>query len=288
MNLCLPSMMQRSSRLILLLGILACAQAAVCQAPLAYPDSAEGLQKLVEQLHAAARHNDSEAFRLIAEPLLFTEHEAWFKDVFGERYGTYASDSYKARSRQFVNVMRETFRTLERQGLTRPEIEKIDDPCRSHALTVEYPVLFARIKTVPLYSLRYKKKKGTFTTLGFFIYADRGFRYVGNVALGPIPKPGTPKPVNVGPNIQVKKLVHKPQPQYPEQARKARIQGTVRLEAMVGVDGSVRSLSLLSGHCWLAEAAIAAVRQWRYTPTLENGVPVEVTTTIDIIFTLSS
>jgi protein TonB len=65
------------------------------------------------------------------------------------------------------------------------------------------------------------------------------------------------------------------------------VQGTVRLRAVVSPQGSVEQLQLISGHPLLAQAAIQAVRQWQYKPTLLNGQPVEVMTEIEVSFNLS-
>ena len=62
----------------------------------------------------------------------------------------------------------------------------------------------------------------------------------------------------------------------------------VRLHAIIGKDGSVMQLEVISGHPLLVDAALNAVRQWVYQPTLLEGKPVEVDTTIDVIFQLSA
>jgi len=82
-------------------------------------------------------------------------------------------------------------------------------------------------------------------------------------------------------------LVHQVTPQYPPLARQARIQGTVVLQAVIGKDGTVQNLHVLTGHPMLTEAAVDAVRQWRYKPYYLNGEPVEVDTQINVNFTLS-
>jgi len=82
-------------------------------------------------------------------------------------------------------------------------------------------------------------------------------------------------------------LIAQPRPMYPPLAKQARIQGVVELNAVIGKDGTVGSLSVVKGHPLLVQAAIDAVKQWRYKPTLLNGEPVEVQTTIDVNFTLS-
>jgi protein TonB len=71
-------------------------------------------------------------------------------------------------------------------------------------------------------------------------------------------------------------------------AKSARIQGEVVLSAVIDATGQIQNLQLVSGHPMLVPAAIAAVRQWRYKPYLLNGQPVEVETTITVIFSLSS
>lgn len=82
-------------------------------------------------------------------------------------------------------------------------------------------------------------------------------------------------------------LITQVQPIYPPLAREARIQGTVVLHAVIGTDGAVQGLELVSGHPFLAPAALEAVKQWKYRPYLLNGVPAEVQTTINVNFILS-
>ncbi len=106
----------------------------------------------------------------------------------------------------------------------------------------------------------------------------------------PAPQPPAPAahaPVRVGGNVQAAKLVHQVRPVYPPLARQARISGTVRLEAVISRSGLIESLQVMSGHPLLTQAALDAVRQWVYQPTLLNNVPVEVLTQIDVNFKLS-
>jgi len=93
--------------------------------------------------------------------------------------------------------------------------------------------------------------------------------------------------VRVGGLIKPPTPLYEPRPSYPTIARQARISGVVHLEALIGTDGSVRGVRLVSGHPLLVQAAIGAVRRWRYTPTLLNGDPIEVVMVIDVSFTLS-
>jgi protein TonB len=103
----------------------------------------------------------------------------------------------------------------------------------------------------------------------------------------PPPKPKPTGPVRVGGNVQAARIVNRVQPVYPPLARQTRISGTVRLHAIISKDGTIQQLEVMSGHPLLQQAALDAVRQWRYQPTLLNGEPVEVDTTIDVIFSLN-
>ena len=103
----------------------------------------------------------------------------------------------------------------------------------------------------------------------------------------PPPKAATPKRIRVGGQVESAKLIFKPQPEYPPLAKMARIQGTVRLEAIISKDGTIQDLKVIQGHPLLVKAALEAVQRWRYQPTLLNGDPVEVVTEIDVNYTLA-
>jgi len=102
-----------------------------------------------------------------------------------------------------------------------------------------------------------------------------------------VEKPATPQRIRVGGNVQAANLIRKVTPQYPPLAKQARVQGTVRFQAIIGKDGTIQNLQLITGHPLLVPAATDAVKQWLYKPTLLNGEPVEVVTQIDVNFTLS-
>jgi protein TonB len=102
-----------------------------------------------------------------------------------------------------------------------------------------------------------------------------------------VPKVATPQRVRVSQGVSQGLLIHKVQPQYPPLARQARIQGTVVLQALIGKDGNIQNLHVVSGHPMLTNAALEAVKEWKYKPYYLNGELVEVETTINVNFTLS-
>ncbi len=111
---------------------------------------------------------------------------------------------------------------------------------------------------------------------------------IGGVGGGPPPPPpkASVQRIRVGGNVQQAKMAHMVQPIYPTIAKTAHIQGTVTLHAVIAKDGSVQELQYIAGPPLLMRPAMDAVRQWRYQPTLLNGEPVEVDTTISVVFTL--
>ena len=94
-------------------------------------------------------------------------------------------------------------------------------------------------------------------------------------------------PVLVGGDVQAAKLIKRVVPVYPRPASEFRISGTVHLLGIIAKDGTIQRLQVLSGHPLLWQAALDAVSQWVYRPTVLNGQPVEVEAPIDVIFTLS-
>jgi protein TonB len=102
----------------------------------------------------------------------------------------------------------------------------------------------------------------------------------------PPPKPAAPTRVKQGGNVTAASILNQTRPVYPALARQARIQGNVVLHAIIDKDGKVAQLEVISGHPLLVQSALDAVKQWRYKPTLLNGDPVEVDTTITVTFTM--
>jgi TonB family protein len=94
-------------------------------------------------------------------------------------------------------------------------------------------------------------------------------------------------PLRISSVVMQNMLVHQVAPKYPESARKKNIQGIVKLDVIVGKDGSVKSVKVTDGQKDLGKAAVKAVKQWKYKPTLLQGKPVEVETTVDLQFHLT-
>jgi periplasmic protein TonB len=108
-----------------------------------------------------------------------------------------------------------------------------------------------------------------------------------NLAYIPKLQPVVPQRIRISQGVTSGMLIHRVEPPYPLLAKQARVQGDVVLKAIIDKEGNIQDLQLISGHPMLVPAAIQAVKQWHYRPYLLNGQPVEVETTITVIFTLN-
>ena len=109
---------------------------------------------------------------------------------------------------------------------------------------------------------------------------------VGGLPEAPPPPPPPQAPVRVGGNIKPPTKTRDVKPIYPAIAQSARVQGVVIIEATIGPDGKVKDAKVLRSIPLLDQAALDAVKQWEFTPTLLNGVPVPVIMTVTVNFTL--
>jgi len=111
-----------------------------------------------------------------------------------------------------------------------------------------------------------------------------------SASVSPEPNSATPKPksIRVGGKVAAANLIHQVTPAYPKDAKKQHIQGTVVLHAVIAQDGTMKTVEYVNGPSELTDSAINAVKQWRYKPTLINGEPVQVDTTISVVYTLGN
>ncbi len=93
--------------------------------------------------------------------------------------------------------------------------------------------------------------------------------------------------VQVSPEVAEGLLLDRIEPEYPDAARRARVQGAVTMDAIIGADGKVQQVAPIAGNPQLADAAAAAVRQWRYKPYVAGGRKVAVRTKVNVMFMLA-
>jgi TonB family protein len=264
-----------------------------------YPDTPRGLEKLLSDMMKLAKEHDDQTLAAYAKSLALPNPDDWFKSVFGDQRGPeYAAASAQSRS-GIETAVPATLASLLKEKKTLIVAYRFEGSCDKFATAKEYPLLLQRESPVPLYDARFQDS-ATEVIWQYFAYVDGGFRYIGNLAAYPpaLPKKQSApqgvqstaeapeKRIRVGGNVQAAKLIHQEVPKYRQEAKDSRIQGTVIIHAIIAKDGSIREAHVVEGVCLLAEPALDAVKKWRYSPTLFLGEPIEVDTTISVLFKL--
>ena len=270
-----------------------------------YPDNTRGLERLAKDIMNAQKEGNQSRAMELAQSMVLPDPANWYLQTFGPEIANDEGAKYTADKKTLPAEILKAFFGALQNHFTEVTAARFGDSCDDHAGENAFGTLQLRLRPEPLYELRLRERD-RFLRLFALVYVDGGFRY----ALAPkvpdhFPFAGTrdtniakkvtnselpdktSKPIRVGGNVQAGRIVRRVQPEYPEIARSEHLQGTVRLHAIIGKDGSISNLVVLKGYCSLAKASVKAVSQWRYSPTLLLGQPVEVDTTIDVVFALN-
>ncbi len=270
-------------------------QQPVAQSPAiaSYPDSTSGLEHLLKDIIKAQKENDGTRAEALLGSLILPDYTRWYYENFDDGIAKLGVAAYAANLNTFAAQLARYFLEVQSEDRQRVEAVRYSKNCNDNAGELTFMILDGRLKEFPIYEGRFFKGD-TFRRLFAFVYVDGGFRFLIVPDFDQIAKSaakrseGEPaKRITIGGNVQAARLVKRVQPTYPTVAREEHLAGTVKMHAIIGKDGSVQSLRVFSGKCSLARASVDAVRQWRYQPTLLNGMPVEVDTEIDVIFSLS-
>jgi TonB family protein len=238
-----------------------------------YPNDSEGLQRLLNDMLIAAKREDPSKLRSMIQESEIPNYDSWFTKNFGQEKGESWAEPYGRWLAMNEKEFQELFVKLAHMD-GEFALERMDTAKRYDLLNGPLDEYLARWKrpTAP--------KDEQLVEIADFFFVEGKFRWDSTTEYFPFKKPKTG-------SIVPAKLVKKVQPEYPEEAREKRIEGTVKLQVMVGKDGSVTVQNVVEGDPLLSPAAIEAVRQWRYEPWQLNGQPVEMQTTIDVVFSLT-
>lgn len=239
----------------------------------AYPNTAEGLHRLLKDLLLTAKNGDQAKLRSQIAEMEIPNYENWFTTTFGQEKGESWAGPY---GKMLQKDQKEFQDLLVQLSHTEGEfsIQKIDTAKKYDTLAGPLDEYRADWKESAA------PKGQEVQHIAEFFFIEGKFRWDSTVQFFPFQKVKTA-------SIVPAKLVKKVQPDYPAEAQEKRIEGTVKLQVIVRKDGSVTVQNVVEGDPVLSPAAIEAVRQWRYEPCLLNGQPIEVQTTIDLVFTLN-
>lgn len=247
-----------------------------------YPESAEGLTKLVEDIFAAIKSKDEAKISSYASALTIPDHAAWFAQTFGGSEGERLEAKYSELLPGAAKNIRETFEYALKGKRTDVSVKMLDKQEQSGGLG--RAMIEAMTRPVPVYIVDGNNPKEKFaTSIGDFVYVDGGFRYVNSQVWREL-STAPPMRIRLGGNVAKANLIHRVDPIYPDEARVAHTEGDVLMHVVLATDGTIKELNLVKGDPTLAKAALEAVKQWRYKPTLLNGKPVEVDSTILVEF----
>lgn len=239
---------------------------------IAYPNNADGLRQLLNNILLAAKREDSSELQSMIREMEIPNYQTWFSSQFGQERGESWAEPYGRWLAKNEKELQDFFAKLahmEGEFIT----QNLDSAKTWGSLNG--PLDAYRAKW-----LRPDAPKGeNIVDVGDFYFVDGKFRWFNGSWHDPFEKPKTG-------SIVPAKLVKRVQPIYPAEAREKGIEGTVKLKVIVGKDGSVTVLSVVKGDPLLSPAATDAVQQWRYEPWQLNGQPIDMDTTIDLVFSL--
>jgi len=261
----------------------AVAPAGAGSAPGAYPESADGLKKLVEDIFVAVKSKDETKISSYVSALAIPEHGAWFAQTFGaaegSRLATKYSEMLPGTAKQIRGILEFSLqgeRTAVDVTLLQNQEAKPGGMARAILDAMVRPVLIYRVGCG-------NPKEKFYSYIGDFIYVNGGFRYVHTRVWEQL-STAPPVRMRLGADAAKANLIHRVDPIYPDEAKAAGLEGEVFLHVVLATDGTVKELDLVKGDPILGKAALEAVKQWRYKPTLLNGKAVEVDSTVFIIF----
>ena len=266
-----------------------------------YPDSPAGLEHLIKDILKAQRENDAARADFLLRSFVLPSPREWYPQVFGSQAVAVAA-YYEKFSPVIAPHLAQALLQLDVSGGTEIRAIRFENSCDDAASINAFSTLRSRVQPIPLYELRLAKGDDS-ARIFPIVYVDGAFRFVlpldteipsepraqqTSAKLPPAVPQGLDDPalVKVDRTTQEGKLTHRVAPVYPNVAMSENLEGGVWVQVVLNKDGTVREIRDVQGPCSLAKSAVEAVRQWRYSPTLRNGSPVEVLTEIGLDFYL--
>ena len=235
----------------------------------------------MKEMLTLQKRGDTAALAPYLQSLILPHQYSWFRATFGDEIGSQLADSYQRTRMQLALSFPNTLVQLTSKHFGNPKAVLFTDSCNPESTIAEYNVLMNRTKEQPLYDVRFTSGSKT-EVLTYFTYVDGAFRFIGDFQMGISPT----RIVKISGDLLHKRAIKLVAPVYPVDAKIGHIQGRVILHVIIGETGQVCSLELVQGNSLLASAAIAAVRQWRFSSFTLEGHTVSVDSTITVIFQL--
>ncbi len=251
----------------------------------AYPDTPEGLKMLFSDIFAAMKADDLPRISSYLTEMAIPNDSEWFEKTFGPTEASRLDAKYRELEPHALDVLEKNFDSAFTGGHTNVTVQVFRKGSDTR-MSLVLAALQAMIVPGEIFSASGGSSSDQNSiSLGTFVYVDGGFRSLNPQVIQALSTAPVMR-IHVGGNVAMAKLLNRVAPDYPAEARKARIEGTVMLHVILSVEGVPKEIIVVSGDPALVPAATDAVRQWRYQPTLLNSKPVEVDTTIQVVFQL--
>jgi TonB family protein len=250
-----------------------------------YGETPEGLKMLFSDIFAAMKADDLPRISSYLTEMAIPNDSEWFAKTFGPTEASRLDAKYRELEPHALDVLEKSFDYAFTSGHTNVTVQVF-----RKGSDTKMSLVLAALQAMVVPGQIFSASGGSSSdqnpvSLGMFVYVDGGFRSLNPQVIQALSTAPVMR-IHVGGNVAMAKLLNRVAPDYPAEARKARIEGTVMLHVILSVEGAPKEITVVSGDPALAPAAIEAVRQWRYQQTLLNGKPVEVDTMIQVVFQL--
>jgi TonB family protein len=251
-----------------------------------YAETPDGLKKLVQDLFDVEKTGDTKRSSEVYTNLVIPNHSQWFGKTFGGPEGERLDAKYNGLLEVSTSELKTSVARVVQKGQKYVVVRTFQKP-EDAQMELLKAFLAAMASPTSLYGAATNSgpEDKSHTLLGDFVYVDGGFRYLDFGVMQALSTAPAMR-IRIGGNIPRPKLIKEVNPVYPETARANGVQGTVKLHIIQAKDGSLGQIELVSGDSQLVQAAIDAVKQWRYQPSLLNGQPEEVDTEVSVVFFL--
>jgi TonB family protein len=249
----------------------------------AIPESVTGLQSQLEAILQTAKEGDPEQFDDLISDLQVPENPNWFAATFGEEIGQNLVATYNSSWKDYKDDIRNMFRDIGTKKHIHVFVKGFSTSSLAHNDAFIQSILRNAKAPLVLYTAGAGKDRGSDSLPGAYVFAQGKFRVVNWRTFYDLPKV-KPVRIRVGGQVALNQLIHHVNPIPQSDSLHQHVRGTVVVHAVIDRDGNVAQLEPISGPPELVNAAVEAARQWRYKPTILNGDPVEVDTTITIAF----
>ena len=253
------------------------------QTPSAIPASPSGLQSQLETILRAARDKNSKQLDDLVSDLQIPESANWFSASFGEELGSVLAATYNNSWKSYEYAVAQMFRADSSGKHFHVFVKEYSPSSPVPSDTFILAILQNSKLPLRLYTCGVGKDHPVGSLPGIYLYIQGSFRIVNWQTFYGLPN-AKPARIRVGTSVAMSQLIRQVNPVHSPENRQKHLQGTVLLHIVIDRDGSVVRAEPVSGPPELTQESVDAVRQWLFKPTLLNGDPVEVDTTVTIVF----